>query len=99
MTHLALDSRLAISSEVVAQELEGETVLLSLDTAEYYGLNATGTRIWQWIVGGASLGAMAERLAAECRVDPRRAQSDVLALAESLLAEGLVTLTNGAATS
>jgi hypothetical protein len=43
MNALSLDSTIVVSPEVVSQELEGELVLLSLDRAEYFGLNATGT--------------------------------------------------------
>jgi hypothetical protein len=92
MTALALDSQLTLSPDVVSQELEGELVVLSLDRAEYYGLNATGTRLWHWMVEGASIGTMADRLATECHVDADRARQDVLALAQSLLDEGLATL-------
>ena len=92
MTTLSLDSRLAVSPDVVSQELEGELVILSLDRAEYYGLNPTGTRVWQWMTQGASIGTMADRLADAHRVDTERARNDVLALAQSLLAEGLATL-------
>jgi hypothetical protein len=92
MTALSLDSRLAVSPDVVSQELEGELVILSLDRAEYYGLNRTGTRVWQWLLEGASIGTMAEQLAVAHRVGADRARNDVLALAQTLLDEGLATL-------
>ena len=36
-----------ISDEVLSQEINGETVLLDLESESYFGLNEIGTRIWQ----------------------------------------------------
>lgn len=45
-----------ISSEVISQEVNGETVLLDLEGESYFGLNEVGTRIWQLIQAGQSVG-------------------------------------------
>jgi hypothetical protein len=97
MSELSFESRLTPSPDVVSQELEGELVLLSLDRAEYYGLNPTGTQVWKWMAQGASIGTMADRLAAEGRVDGDRARRDVMALARSLVDERLALPTDAAA--
>ena len=91
MTTISLDSIIVVSPEVVSQELEGELVLLSLDRAEYFGLNATGTHIWNGLVSGLALGEIATRLAEAFDVDVERARADVLALARKLVEEGLAT--------
>ena len=39
--------RFSISSEVLSQEVNGETVLLDLEGECYFGLNEVGTRIWR----------------------------------------------------
>lgn len=95
MTIVTLDSTLVISDDVVSQELEGELVLLSLDRAEYFGLNLTGTRVWHWLRDGATIHAVAERLASEYQLDAAQAQADVLALAQSLVVERLATIKSG----
>jgi hypothetical protein len=79
----------------VSQELEGELVLLSLERAEYYGLNTTGTRVWHWLHDGVSLQTVAERLATAYHLDGAQACSDVLALAQALLDEGLASVDGG----
>lgn len=92
MSVLSPDTRLILASDLVSQELEGELVLLSLDRAEYYGLNSTGTRVWHWLCDGGSLQAVADRLASEYAVDGPRARADVLALAQALIDEGLAAI-------
>ena len=91
MTQLTLDATLAISPDVVSQELEGELVLLSLDRAEYFGLNVTGTCVWTGIATGLPLSAIADTVSKQFDVDVERAGSDVLSLAQSLLDAGLVS--------
>ena len=91
MTVLTLDSTLVVSDDVVSQELEGEMVLLSLDRAEYFGLNATGTVVWNGLVHGLGLRAIVNSLTEEFSVDGERAASDVLAVAQQLIDAGLAT--------
>jgi hypothetical protein len=52
-----LDNSLEVGRDVVVREVAGELVLLDLGRAEYFGLNPTGTRIWQGLSRGLSLRA------------------------------------------
>jgi Coenzyme PQQ synthesis protein D (PqqD) len=71
---------------------DGTGVLLHLDTKFYYTLNATGVAVWKALRdrSGASVPAIAERLAAEFRVGLEQAHADVDALLRELRADGLV---------
>jgi hypothetical protein len=71
---------------------DGTGVLLHLDTKFYYTLNATGVAVWKALGdrGGASVSAIAGRLAAEFRVAEEQARADVDALLGELRADGLV---------
>ena len=39
--------RFSVSTRALMRELDGEAVLLHLDSGMYYGLNAMGTWIWK----------------------------------------------------
>ena len=85
-----LQQRLHPHPDVVDTELEGhETVLLHLDTTQYYSLNATGTRIWKSLRQGLSLQEISNRLQQEFVVDADRANTSVLALADDLVRQRL----------
>ena len=43
----SLPTQVEISPEALFQELDGETVLLNLQSERYYGLDDVGTRMWQ----------------------------------------------------
>ena len=49
------DIKVAVSDGVLFQELDGELVLLSLDTAEYFSLNEVGAKLWILITSGWSM--------------------------------------------
>jgi hypothetical protein len=79
--------------EVASAELHnGEIVLLHLGTQTYFTLNETGTRIWQLMCQGHTLGEIGEALNAEFEVNPERAQGSVINLASQLAAEKLVSV-------
>ena len=77
--------------DVVDTELDGgETALLHLESKTYYSLNPTGSRIWQGLREGLSLGAVSRRLQEEFRIDPEGADRSVLRIAAELARARLV---------
>jgi hypothetical protein len=71
--------------------IEGEAVILSLDTKVFRGLNAVGSRVWELIDGRRSVDEIAALVAGEFQVAPEAAARDVRAFVETLLAKGLAT--------
>jgi hypothetical protein len=89
---IPLDSVVAASDDAVFRELDGESVLLNLETGMYFGLDAVGTRVWQLAGGGGSLRGIRERLVEEYDAEPSVIERDLLALADTLVTKGLWTL-------
>lgn len=83
--------RLEVSPDVVAREVGGETMLLDLASGTYFGLDAVGGRVWQALEDGSSLTEACDKVAGEYDVARDQLESDVLALAERLLEQGLVS--------
>ena len=80
-------------SDVIVTELDGEAVLLNLDTKLYFSLNATGVAIWKLLDEGLTLGQIGERLFQEYDVTPEKAQQCVIDLVDQLNDEKLVSVT------
>jgi hypothetical protein len=59
------------------REIDGETILLDLDSSKYLGLNRAGTVLWPAIVHGASRDELVARLMAEFDLESDRAERDV----------------------
>ena len=87
-----LDRTVSPSEDAVFRELEGESVLLNLETGMYFGLDPVGTRAWQLAAAEGSLRALRDRLVEEYDADPAVIERDLLALADALVSKGLWTL-------
>ncbi len=72
------------------QEIDGEAILLDLQSEQYFGLNEVGTRLWQLLARDASLRAAYGILLSEFAVEPERLERDLLALVAELANTGLV---------
>lgn len=89
---ISLDSTVTASDDAVFREMDGESVLLNLETGMYFGLDEVGTRVWRLAVDNSSLRAVRERLVEEYDADPATIERDLLALAEALVSKGLWTV-------
>ena len=79
-----------IPDDVMAAELEGEAVLLHLNTKRYYRLNATAAAVWKGIQANLDRAALLEELAKQFEFDPATAESDLDRLLGDLLEKGLI---------
>jgi hypothetical protein len=87
---ISFGMRVSVPPDVLIQELEGESVLLNLESERYFGLDDVGTRMWAVLSKSESLQGAYEALLAEYEVDPDLLRRDLLALVERLVENGLV---------
>jgi len=87
-----LNQSITPSPEVISQEVSGETVLLDLQSENYFGLDEVGTRIWQLIKETNDLQAIFETLLAEYDVSEERLRQDLDTLLGEISGLGLVRL-------
>ncbi len=81
-----------ISSEVVTQEIAGETVVLDLNSESYFGLDKIGTRLWQLLQQQEDLQGITEIMLNEYDVEEKQLQNDLQKLVSELVDEGLILL-------
>jgi hypothetical protein len=87
-----LNQTITLSPEVISQEVSGETVLLDLESENYFGLDEVGTRIWQLIKENGDLQTVYRTMLEEYEVDEERLQADLETLLGEIAELGLVTL-------
>ena len=90
--HFSPDDKIKISDQVLSQEVSGETVLLDLGSEFYFGLDKTGTRIWELLQSGVSIQDLIGTMLDEFEVDRETLETDVNALLGKLLDAGLVSV-------
>ncbi len=86
---LTLQHRFTVCDDVVFRVLGEESVILSLDTGLYFGLDPVGTRIWT-LLPDRDLADVAEAIHQEFDAELQQIQQDVLSLVEQLVAKRLV---------
>ena len=89
---MKLDDRVAIPAEVLVRQLGDETVILDLASGTYFGLDETGTRVWQLLERGGTLREVCEAMLGEFDVAPQDIERDVLDLARELGDRGLIRI-------
>lgn len=102
MTSPNADRAIATSSVVVAtkdqvsSDLAGEVIVLSLQTAMYYGVDQVGARIWELLREPTRVTDICDAIAREYEVEPDLCQRDVLEFLRQLAAQGLIEVRDGA---
>ena len=91
--------RLLVPDNVLFRELEGESVILDLDSEQYFGLDEVGTRMWRLITEAASIGAAFDELVAEYDVEAEVLGKDLSELIDTLLDKGLLSIAPGPGTA
>lgn len=72
--------------------VEGEAVILAVDSKVLRGLNAVGSRVWELIDGQRDVEQIVDVLVGEFAVERERARADVELFLRALADRRLVTL-------
>jgi hypothetical protein len=93
---MTLESRLRPRvKDVAAQVMDGEAILINLGTGMYYSLGGAGAAAWALIEGEHTLGEISQALCAQfVAPDPETVEADVVRLANDLLQEELVEVSD-----
>ncbi len=87
---LTFKDRAAAPSHVLVRFLDQESVLLNLETEKYFGLDETGTRMWQLVTTAPNINAAYQELLAEYDVHPELLRENLTELVGHLLEHGLL---------
>jgi hypothetical protein len=87
-------SGLSVNESVVSATLDGEAVLLNVETGIYFGLDEVGTRIWELLTQGAGEGEILGQLLQEYDVEEAQVSADVSGFLARLAEAGLVRAGN-----
>jgi len=85
-----LNSKITFADTVFAQEVDGEMVLLDMNSENYFGLDAVGTDIWQAMQDSASLADVLAVLLEQYDVEEEVLKKDLLGFVEKLQESGLI---------
>jgi hypothetical protein len=84
------ENRTVVPRHVLVRHLEGESVLLNLQTERYFGLDTTGTRMWEHLASSPSIKQAYEKLLEEFEVEPGLLRANLSELLTNLVQNGLL---------
>jgi len=86
-----MTQKIEISSEVLTQEVGGETVILDLKSESYFGLDEVGTRIWQLLQEQEDIQTITATMLNEYDVKEEQLEKDIQSLLTKLNKAGIIT--------
>lgn len=90
MSNLTPSTTVKKSSTQVSTLVEGETIVLQLDSGTYFSLNEVGAVVWGALDEPRTLSELSACVTAEYEVDEARCAADIRSLLERLLDEKMI---------
>jgi hypothetical protein len=87
-----LPQRVILSPEVLAQQIEDQTIMVDLQDERYFGLDDVGTNIWRLLAEQGDVAAVLERMLQIYQVDEITLRRDLADFIGRLAGAGLVTV-------
>jgi len=78
------------SPNVVSETVEGEAVILNLETGLYYGLDWSASMLWEALRDGVATDQLTDAVSGHFGIDRDRAATTIAAFAARLVDEGLL---------
>jgi len=92
MNVIELSSTVRRDPDLISADMDGETVMMSIENGKYYGLVGVGPFVWEELNEPISIGALAKKITDAFDVDEKICQADVLALVTDLHSRNIVKL-------
>lgn len=79
-----------IKDSVIQAPIEGEILLLDIESGTYFGLTGTGFRIWEILTEGATVDQIVNCLSEEYVVEAHQLRTDVVQFIQTLEEKSLI---------
>jgi len=86
------NQKVRFSDDLTYREVDGEMVLLDMETESFFGLDAVACDIWKLLQEGKTLQETCDELLEIYDVDPERLRKDLETFVENLIKNELATL-------
>lgn len=79
-----------VQPDVVSRRIDDELILINLESDRIFALNSTGTRFWELLASGGSVGAARDALLEEYDVAVAPLEAEMDGILQQLIAEGFL---------
>jgi hypothetical protein len=93
MSELNLTSTISKRAELLSSEIDGEVVMMNIETGRYIGMNPVGSEVWKILEQGpSSIHRICKELLLNFKVDQSTCEQEVLSFCTQMLKENLIQL-------
>jgi hypothetical protein len=87
-------STVVVAKEQISSNLDGEEVILNIQSGVYYGLNPVGASIWNLIQQPKTVSEIQDAILSKYEVEPEQCDRDLLVMLQEMEAEGLIEVSD-----
>lgn len=78
--------------DLIAADMDGETVMMSIERGDYYGIGGVGSRVWELLETPRTMADIVQAICAEFDVDEASCRADMEHFLGELHSHGIVSL-------
>lgn len=72
------ESRISRNPDIIHTDMDGETVMMSIEQGEYYGLDKVATQVWDLLESEMSVSEICDKLCEKYEVEAEQCMADTL---------------------
>ncbi len=92
MKNIQDKNRILLNQELLQSEIDGETIMMSIDNGKYYGLNTVASRIWEIIKDEPLLSELIEKLVEEYDIEKKQCEIETQEFLSNLIENKLIKI-------
>lgn len=92
MSKINLNAVIKRNPELVSSDIDGEKVMMSIESGEYFGLDPIGTRIWELIEKPIRIDELVKLLLVEFEVSKEQCVEDTIEFLNELQEKNLLLI-------
>lgn len=92
MDLITMKSVIVRKNEILASDMDGETVMMHTETGKYYNLGTTGGAIWNMLAEPLQVERLINNLIEKFNVTKEQCEQDVLPFLQQIYQNGLIKI-------
>ncbi len=89
---ISLETKITIPETLLLQKVDEETILLDINTQEYFSLNELGGIIWELLSKNNNLKEVKDELLVTYDINEKQIIDDILNFISALIKKGLIEI-------
>ncbi len=89
---ITAETTISRNPDIIHTDMDGETVMMSIEQGEYYGLDKTATAIWELLESDLTVSDICEKLCEKYDVEAQQCQSDTIPFIQDMAEHNVIKI-------